>query len=155
MLVIYGRKWRDMSLDGNKQEDWHRPVFIETNCAYKKVNPTQKFKCLLIYDILCICINHTSRWTRPLVMSRRNREGQIFRKLVIANPTHTWWHGTPTISNDTFQELSRNRLFQWFLEQHDPNVYLWEQETQVTHIVVVYRQTTTRIQEYIMDRGNN
>ena len=37
-------------------------------------------------------IQHTSRWTRPLVTSLKHRKGQIFKLLVLANPTHSWWH---------------------------------------------------------------
>ena len=36
-------------------------------------------------------IQRTSGWTRPLVMSLKQRKGQIMKGLVMANHTHTWW----------------------------------------------------------------
>ena len=43
-------------------------------------------------------IQHTSRWTSPLLMSLKPRNMQIFNRLVTANHTHTWWHNITPLS---------------------------------------------------------
>ena len=46
----------------------------------------------------CSSIHHTSRWTRPLVMS--------LEPVLMANPPHTWWLISP-LENGRFRERER------------------------------------------------
>ena len=49
-----------------------------------------------LWQMLLIC--HTSRWTRPLVMSQGQRERQILKLLETANHADTCWHNVTPLT---------------------------------------------------------
>ena len=65
-------------------------------------------------------VQHTPRWTCPLVMSLRHRKRQNFKWIVMADTTHTWWYNRG-LKSDTVKESKKHLSHPSSLQaQNDP-----------------------------------
>ena len=77
---------------------------VEFSMIQKRMPPGQSVNyrlkiCLFLCfsDITSGRVQHTSRWTRPLIVSLKHRKTQIFKLLAIANHAYTWWHSITSL----------------------------------------------------------